>query len=69
MKKRKEGFLSNQNISHNSEQFDYIVELHEYLWAFVRAEMPSASGNLDDFVDDALKKSKARAISNIKKEL
>lgn len=54
MKPRPEGFLSEGHIAHDSEQFDYIRELHEYLWRFVRAEIPGASGDLTDFVDAAV---------------
>jgi len=61
MKKRPDGFLSAQNISHDSEQFDYIKELHEYLWKFVRCEIPDASGNIKDFIDEALSKSELRS--------
>ena len=60
MKKRTKGFLAEDKIDHNGEVFAYIRELHEYLWRFVRAEIPSASGNLDDFVDDALTDSEQR---------
>ena len=48
-------------MSHDSEQFKYIVELHEYLWKFVRCEIPDASGSLKDFVDEALRKSVVRS--------
>lgn len=54
MKDRPEGFLNPEIIARNSEQFDYIRELHEYLWRFVRIALPDASGNLSDFVDPAL---------------
>lgn len=54
MKKRPEGFLSEENISHESEPFDYIAELHSYLWRFVRAVLPGANGNLELFLDDAI---------------
>jgi len=54
MKIRKDGFLSNELISHESEQFDYIAELHDYLWKFIRCELPAANGNLNDYLDIAL---------------
>lgn len=54
MKKRNIGFLSNELINHNSEQFDYIQELHEYLWKFIRSQIPNASGKLDKYLDVAL---------------
>ena len=57
MKTRPHGFLSEENIDHNSEPFKYIQELHEYLWGFVRTFLPSANGNLSDFIDSAIMKS------------
>ena len=54
MKQRPEGFLAENKIAHDCEIFDYIKELHEYLWRFVRVEMPSANGCLDDFLDYAV---------------
>ena len=53
MKERPDGFLGKEEISHESEAFDYIRELHKYLWFFVRAFIPSARGNLHDYVDKA----------------
>jgi len=35
MKKRPEGFLSEEYIDHDSEVFDYIRELHMILWRIV----------------------------------
>ena len=55
MKQRPPLFLRNEIIDHNSEVFDYITELHGYLWKFVRIAMPGASGTLDMYVDAALK--------------
>lgn len=54
MKKRERGFISEGNIDHDGEIFDYIKELHEYLWKFVRVLYPEASGSLNDWLDDAL---------------
>ena len=54
MKNRPEGFLKPEFIDPNSEQFDYIKELHRYLWRFVRFAFPDANGDLSDFVDPAL---------------
>jgi hypothetical protein len=54
MKERSPGFLSDKFINHDSEQFDYIVELHEYLWRFVRAHIPSAGGHISTFLDAAI---------------
>ena len=56
MKKRTKYFLSDENISHDSETFDYIVELHGYLWRFVSVAIPRASGSLRDYIDIAIEK-------------
>ena len=54
MKKRPEGFLDNNKISHMSEHFNYINELHEYLWRFVRCTIPGACGHLGDHLDKVI---------------
>jgi len=54
MKTRPKGFISDEHISHESEIFDYIGELHDYLWRFVRVAKPGASGSLSDFVDTVI---------------
>ncbi len=54
MKKRPDEFLSLKEIDHDGEVFDYILELHNYLWRFVHIVLPTASGNLGDYVDLAL---------------
>jgi hypothetical protein len=54
MKPRPNGFLAEDKISHDSEIFDYIRELHDYLWQFVRVFYPGASGVLDDYIDNSL---------------
>ena len=54
MIERPEHFLSDDKISHDSEIFDYIVELHKYLWRYVRLIKPGASGNLKDYIDKCL---------------
>ena len=54
MKSRPQGFLSNKNVPHNSEVFDYVAELHSYLWRFVRVARPGASGDLGDMLDDVI---------------
>jgi len=59
MKQRSKGFLSQDNIDQDGEQFDYIVELHRYLWQFIYVAFPNASGNLSDYVDKALVKLQA----------
>jgi len=60
MKNRTKWFLSEEKISHDSEIFDYIVELHDYLWRFVRVHSPGASGKLDTFIDSAIEKAEAK---------
>jgi len=54
MKDRPYGFLAEDKIDSNSEIFDYIRELHNYLWEYIRRVMPSASGCLNDYVDKGL---------------
>lgn len=54
MKPRTEGFLRKELISHESEHFDYIAELHEYLWRFVRVSTPGAGGRLEDYLDHTI---------------
>ena len=56
MKDRTNGFLRDEVISHESEQFEYIAELHDYLWRFVRVAFPGAGGNLRGYVDEAIEK-------------
>jgi hypothetical protein len=54
------GFLSPENIDPDGEIFDYIKELHDYLWVFVRIAMPGASGSLRDLLDLAVAKLKEK---------
>ena len=54
MKQRASGFLAKEHIDHDSEAFDYIRELHDYLWRFVRVHIPGASGDLTDLLDKAI---------------
>lgn len=58
LKKRPSGFLD--DVSHDSETFDYIRELHELLWRFVRAEYPHANGMLDGWITAALASAETR---------
>ena len=62
MKQRTKGFLANEIIRHDSEQFDYIAEVNGYLWQFVRSVIPSANGNLSNFVDLAVVKSAQQSV-------
>jgi hypothetical protein len=64
MKARTKGFLRDELISHESEQFDYIAELHEYLWRFVRCELPGVGGNIKDYIDIALQQAERRVPAN-----
>jgi hypothetical protein len=64
MKTRPLGFLNPERIPHDSEAFDYIRELHEYLWRFVRVYYPGASGDLSHWVDPVLSKVEAGRISS-----
>ena len=54
MKQRTPGFLSPAKIDQDGEIFDYIRELHEYLWRFTRAHIPQANGSLAHWLDDAV---------------
>jgi len=54
MKTRTPGFLADDKIDHDSEIFDYIRELHEYLWRFVKVVRPYASGYINDYIDATL---------------
>lgn len=58
MKDRPSGHLAEDKIDHNGETFDYIKELHEYLWGFVNAILGNCGGHLADFVDRALREAK-----------
>jgi len=62
MKNRSYGFLADDKISHEGEIFDYIRELHDYLWRFVRAAKPGASGNLEGWLDQTLSDLESRLI-------
>ena len=54
MKIRPNGFLAEDKISHDSEIFDYISELHGYIWLYIDKIMPGASGNIRDYIDKGL---------------
>jgi len=60
MKTRPDRFLSYDKIDHNSEIFHYIQELHAYLWQFIWAVTPDASGTINDNVDRAVETLEAR---------
>ena len=61
MKQRIKGFLRDELINHESEQFDYISELHDYLGRFVRCELPGARGKLNEYLDIALENAQYRS--------
>ena len=54
MKERPAGFLNAKHLPHDSEIFDYIVELHEYLWRVVNVAIPHASGQLSSYLPEAI---------------
>ena len=62
MKDRPQGFIASDKIDHNGEIFDYIRELHEYLWRFVYVYHSSASGSLSEWVDETLDNAESKRI-------
>lgn len=54
MKDRPQGFMSKEKLDHDGEIFDYIRELHDYLWRFIRISCPRASGPLGEWLDKTL---------------
>ncbi len=56
MKKRPKYFLGPDRIDQGGEIFDYISELHRYLWRFVRVVYPDASGSLGEYLDEAIER-------------
>jgi len=56
MKPRERGFIGEDKVDHDGEVFDYIRELHSYLWRVVRVVSPGASGSLCAFLDKAIEK-------------
>ena len=56
MKPRPLHFIADDKIDHDGEIFDYIRELHEYLWRFVHIAFPGAGGSLKNYVDPAIDK-------------
>lgn len=54
MIERPKGFLDPEKL--DGHVFDYVRELHEYLWQVVRVVKPGASGRLTDHLDDAIDK-------------
>lgn len=62
--KYSDGFLRDENISHDSEPFKYIRDLHEYLWRFIHTQIPSASGKLSWYLDTALEMAEHNAQDN-----
>lgn len=63
MKPRPHGFLHCSKLPHDSEIFDYIVELHELLWRVVRVISPGASGQLDNHLPDVIDRLEASSVS------
>ena len=54
MKKRPPYFLSDTEIDHYGEIFDYIKELHGYLWQVIHIAFPWASGEIKEHLDNAI---------------
>lgn len=48
-------FLDNGEVDKEGERLDYLNELHDYLWKFVRIALPGAQGQLSDHLDIALR--------------
>ena len=61
MKNRKFGFLSGNHINQKGEPFDYIKELHSYLWRFINVEFPNAAGSIEKYLDVTIEKMEAKA--------
>jgi hypothetical protein len=68
MKRRPHGFLRDDAVPHDSEVFDYIVELHGYLWRVVNVAIPDASGCLGDYLPEAIEILEASALSSPQRE-
>jgi len=61
MKKRPDRFLSEEYLSQDtSEASNYIVELHEYLWRFIKTQFPGAQGHMEEYLDLAIEKAEAQ---------
>ncbi len=60
MKERPKYFLAEDKIDHDGEPFDYIRELHNYLWRFVHVAFSSIGGSLTDYIDPAIEKLEAQ---------
>ena len=60
MKKRPYAFIGEDEIDHDGEIFDYIKELHDYLWRVIWAVTPGASGTISDRIDRAVETLEAR---------
>lgn len=52
MIERPHGFLNPDKL--DGHVFDYVRELHEYLWQVIRAVKPGASGCISDHLDEAV---------------
>lgn len=65
MKPRPHGFLGHEKIARDSEIFDYIVELHEYLWRVVNVAVPGASGSLSSYLPQAIEILEKRSTDDV----
>jgi hypothetical protein len=61
MKQRPSGFLNPEYTP--DDVFDYVRELHEVLWRFVRAEYPNANGDLCLWIPPALTTAEHRRVN------
>ena len=61
MKPRAKGLVRDKLLSIDNGPFDYISELHDILWRFVRTQYPEANGNLRDWLPIALAKAEGNA--------
>jgi len=65
MKQRPKNFLGEDKIDQNGEIFDYIRELHQYLWKFVYIYYPGAGGSLDEWLDVTLNNVKSGKLKQV----
>ncbi len=65
MKERPEGFLSDKHISHNSEVFNYIKELHDILWVIVDIYSVRISSDLNKNIEYLMKQKSPSPASGV----
>ena len=70
MKKRTNGFLEHlypDGVA-PTEVGEYVNELHNYLWRFVRVEFPFSNGDLAKYLDVAIESAEYRGKLNPPKD-